>query len=188
MNIWRVAAVLSVVAVLLTMPLVAGPIVIGNPDWYEFSWSGIAAVTGCQPADPAGQLCTASSGGNSQFADAPPWTFTGAAYLIVTDAFASLDRFQVFDNAVSLGLTSDPTPGGSCSSDPAVCLLDPHYSQGMFLLGEGSHSITMSQTLNQFSGAGFFRVDAVPEPTTWLLVGSPLLVFGLLRRRRAARR
>src|SRR5207237_8943765 len=38
----------------------------------------------------------------------PPWTFTGAASIFVQDLFTRGDRFQVFDNAGSLGMTSVP--------------------------------------------------------------------------------
>lgn len=55
--------------------------VIVNGLWYEFAFTSAGApTTGCSPADPAGPVCTPSLGGNSMFADAPPWTFTGPAH------------------------------------------------------------------------------------------------------------
>lgn len=157
---------------------VGGPITVDDPLWYEFSWSGLGAAGGCD-------ACTPSSGGNSQFADAPPWTFVGPAVLTVTDAFLRGDQFEVFNNLVSLGFTSAPFGSGTCGSDPVTCLADPSVSSGVFVLGPGAHSITINQLLNDFSGAGYFRVDStVPEPSTWLLMGGSLLGLGLLRRRK----
>jgi len=64
------------------------------------------------------------------------------------------------------------------------------YSNASFVLGPGSHSITINVTQNALDtvgGAGVFSVSAVPAvpaPATWLLVGSGLVSFGLAIRRR----
>jgi|GEM_PF-2958061 len=88
-----------------------------------------------------------SSGNNAFQLGDPPWTFTGAGVLIVQDVFLRGDRFEIFDNDVSLGLTNDPViddnlaPG--CGSDPAVCFFVAGSSHGIFELGDFAHSITI---------------------------------------------
>ena len=128
---------------------------VGGP-WQEFAFStvGVDAVA-CGD-------CVPSSGGNSVFAPAPPWTVTCPAagcILTVQDAFANGDVFDVFDNAVKIGSTSVVPASGNCGSDPAVCAQDPASSQGVFVLAGGqSHSITIRPTASPFgSGAAYFR-------------------------------
>lgn len=160
--------------------------------WLEFSWTGITGARGCQPADPGGLGCTPSSGGNSSFVGAPAWTFANASPVIltVTDAFLAIDRFFVLDNAASLGPTSAPSnnSGHDCGSNPIPCLADPQISHGTFALDSGAHSLTLIQILNEDSGAGYFRLDTVPEPATLLLLGTTLTALGLMRSRKRRRR
>ena len=139
--------------------------------WQEFAIVGPAGTfaTGCAPADPAGPGCVASSGGNSAFAGAPPWTFIAGpsgADLTVVDAFLLGDRYEVFDGGVSLGLTSVPAPSGSCGDNPVPCLADPGASKRTFTLGAGAHSITIKAVVFPFgSGAAYFRVTTGTGPS-----------------------
>lgn len=155
------------------------------------SWAGIAAVTGCAPADPGGQVgCVPSSGTPTVFADAPAWTFVsvGPAVLHVTDAFARFDQFEVFDFGGSLGLTSVPAESGVCGNDPVPCLSDPLASSGSFLLAAGAHSITINQIASTGNGAAYFMWDlaAIPEPGTLALFGLGLAGLGFTRRSKTA--
>jgi hypothetical protein len=140
-----------------------GPVSIGGP-WQEFGFTGVAVpATGCFPADPAGPGCVPSSGGNSVFADAPPWTFVapaGGTVLTVTDAFLRGDVFRVFDFGAPIGDTSAVAVGGACGDDPVPCLADPLVSSGVFPLAAGPHSITIAPTVSPFGGgAAYFGLD-----------------------------
>ena len=137
------------------------------------------AVIGCDPADPAGPFCIASSGTPTQFLDAPAWTFSApaGATLTVLDAFLSGDRFEIFDFGVSLGSTSGSSPQQpvDCGDDPLDCLANPFVDSAVFALGAGLHSLTLVSTLvpNGFGGSGYLRVTAaalVPEPASLALV------------------
>ena len=169
----------------LASPAVATPIVLGIWNEFGFSTAGTPA-TGCDPADPAGPFCISSSGTPTSFAGAPPWTFSsvGATQLTVTDAFTAGDRFQIFDFGVSIGLTSLPVGSADCGDDPVPCLANPNVSHALFSLAPGAHSITIIPTLAPTDGgSGYFIVNAVPEPSMWLLLGSGLLTLVCARRR-----
>lgn len=185
-------AICSVLVVLLSVgTTVGGPIVtnpLGGP-WYEFRFSGV----GVPASDGSGTV--PSGGGNSIYADAPPWTFVGPGMLTVTDAFQVGDRFEVFDSLVSVGLTSVPsgTPGMLDVTDPAETSLDSAFSSGVFDFGGGDHSITIVPVLSPYGGgAGYFKLDAsvVPEPASlaiWCVFGGLGMIAGRARRRASER-
>ena len=163
-----VLLVALVVSIGITTPVGAGPVTVGNVNWYEFQFgTPTDFAVGCTS-------CTPSSGLNSVFADAPAWTFSGPAAFTVVDAFIAVDRFNVYDNAVLIGATSAAAGSDPGLSDPALALLNLAYSRGIFNFGAGDHSITIEHIAG-VSGAAYFRVDSVPEPMTLLLLG-----FGLL--------
>src|SRR5262249_35609602 len=109
-----------------------------------------------------------------------------------TDAFRIGDQFAVLDFGNPLGLTSLPSGSGDCGDDPVTCLATPGISSAEFLLGPGNHSLTLFPILAPSGGgAGYLRIDAAPEPGTWLLLASAgvmFLVARVLRQRHEIRR
>ena len=93
-----------------------------------------------------------------------PFTFTSLTpvEVKVTDAFLSGDQFRIYDNAVSIGDTSSPTLTGAWTDCPDTAFADVNFSHGTFLLGPGSHSITIQSIDAPYgSGGGYIRVDSV---------------------------
>ena len=119
-----------------------------------------------------------------------PWTFTGDATLFIMDLFQHGDRFEVFDNASSVGVTSIVTNDGldPCDNDIGCAIGDANYSRLSIDLGGGSHSITINviqNALNSNAGAAVFSVgSAVPEPATYSLIAMGLGLMALIRSRR----
>lgn len=178
---------LLLVAFAIALPAASYAGAIALDSFWEFGFDGVAFATGCDPADPGGPFCIASSGTPSSFLDAPPWTFTApgpGVTLTVTDAFSAGDRFQVFDFGVSLGLTSAPVGTADCGDDPVPCLSNPNVSKGFFNLAAGKHSITI-YTLSNDAGSGYLKVAAIPEPMTLWFSLSGLVALFAARYRRA---
>lgn len=112
-------------------------------------------------------------GPGTVFADDGPFTFTSASPTIVriTDDFCPGDRFRIYDNDVSLGETSDVETGGCVEQGPDAAFANPAYSSGSFLLGPGSHSITIQVIANPFSGGrGYIRVDLDTDVITTVVM------------------
>jgi hypothetical protein len=145
---------------------VAGPSVqtavpVGGTTWSEFGFTN----TSTDATDCSG--CVPSSGGNSQDAGSPPWTFVAppiGAVLFVTDAFLIGDEFEVFDFGSSIGTTSAAADSGSCGDDPVFCY--GVASGASFTMAPGPHSITIRPTDSPYiSGAAYFIIQEVPVAT-----------------------
>jgi hypothetical protein len=176
--------------VMVVGPVQADPITVGDPLWYEFAF-------GTAPSFATNGIGTVpSSGGNSQFAPDPAWTFDTGAFgsrVTVVDAFIEGDIFTLYDFGVPMGSTTFVANTGNASgtSDPVVALTDFDLSRGFFSLGPGAHSLTIEVVQNALGvpggGAAFFRVDLcppVPVPPTAILLGSGLLGLVGLRFRK----
>jgi len=150
----------------------AGPVNIGG-NWYEFSFGRAPSqVSACTD-------CGASSGGNSQYADNPPYTFTaptGGAIITIEDAFLRGDRFSISIDGGPFLSTSVPLNDGASlcgdGTNPATCKLDSTYSHGVFSVAPGAHSFTIDIIQNAsgtLEGAAYFRLDPLVRTWTALL-------------------
>lgn len=179
-------------AMLLAMPVFGGAI-LPDGSYHEFQFgTATSAVFSCAGG------CDATSNPIAEQTSSPPWTFTtaGPATLFVLDLFFKGDRFQFFDNLVSVGTTSVVANTGvnSCSGDIACATADAGYSRLSVALSAGAHSLTGSVIANatgaSAGGAAVFSVatSAVPEPGTMVLIGlGGVLLAGSPKLRRPVR-
>jgi hypothetical protein len=141
--------------------------------WYEFGFGGTdsALISGNGFIPGTNPVPTVAP-------DAP-WEFTlaSAGTLFVTDMFNSGDQFELFNDGISLGLTSNPVEGSNCGSDLTCAILNTNLSSGSFALAAGTYSITGLVRLSPFGGgAGAFIISTTPVPIPAAL---PLLASGL---------
>lgn len=119
------------------------------------------------------------------------FTLTGDAILKIVDGFTSGDRFQVFANNVSRGLSSLPTAGFKTGNKWDLAFANPNFSHRGFHFGPGSYTITIM--VAQRAGTdtalhnGAVRLDTspVPVPAGGLLLISALGAAAAARRRKA---
>jgi hypothetical protein len=155
--------------------------ILTDGSWHEFLFGGVGSfATGCSGS------CVPTTDPVAEQTSTAPWTFSGPAVLTVQDLFLSVDRFQVFDNNVSLGDTSVETAGSDCGGDIGVCSSNVAFSRGVFSLGAGSHSITI-QLIDSGAGGGaavLSAATAAPEPSALPLLGLGLGLLAFVARKR----
>lgn len=137
-----------------------------NGGWHYFEFPGV--VNGVYP--------------DYSWYETFDFSLTKPALLTVQDIGQDVDQFNVFDNNIFIGQTSNPSGGQFLSnsiSNPDVAMTIPDFSSGIFLLEIGFHSITgdnIRYLSTDYGGGAFLRVDtiSVPEPTTislFIIVG-----------------
>lgn len=123
-------------------------------------------------------------GANPGFDSEGAFTFSAptTTLLNITDDFCPGDQFRVYDFGVSIGDTPPVAISYSCPVlGPAAASLNPAYSHRTFVLGPGSHSITIQAITNPFGGGrAYLRVDSFSGITDLLdpISSSPSLLSG----------
>ena len=170
--------------------LIAGPsfgdVIAADGSYYEF----IGFTVG-SPVQPCNGLCLPSINPvGILYTATTPWTFSGPGNLLVLDLFLSGDQYEVFDNNVSLGLTSTP-PGTEIQcglpalADITCSINSPEFSRRNYSLGAGAHSITINymRTTSVNHSGGALQLSPVPEPAGILLICAGLGMAGFVPRR-----
>jgi hypothetical protein len=118
------------------------------------------------------------------------FTLTGFANLTVVDGYVSGERFEIFSNGISRGLTSSGVDGAAkVSNRYSQALLDPNFSSRSFRFGPGTYSISIlvnHRAATEFRPLAGIRLDTapVPVPAAGLMLFTALGAAAALRRRR----
>lgn len=156
---------------LLVGSAIASPVKLNT--WYEFKLAGEG-----KPLQASDVTLIPFFDVFSLQAPEAPWEFTlvDDGSLIVTDAFLSIDQFEIFDQGHLLGTTSVPTAGSDCFESLGCALFDPAFSKSVFYLDAGFHAITGVQILGRVGAGAFIIISSTPIP---LPAGLPLFLTGL---------
>lgn len=161
-------------------------------------------------ASPAGAVALPTDGKWHEFKEKAPgdgagpafeqvWTFESksAVKLCLLDLYVVGDRFEVTHNGKVLGETGLPTSiyTGDFAKDTETALKLKTFSEGCWVLGPGSHSITL-RTIQRPIGTAFtnaaggvaMRAQLVPEGGSGVaLLGAALAGLAGLRRWKSLR-
>lgn len=168
-----------------TAPLSATTVAVDGA-YHEFQFGAAGTF-----AYSCGGLCTPTTLLAEQ-TGSPAYTFTGSGTVNLVDLFIEGDQFELFDNSLLVGSTSTPLNTGAnpCGGDITCAMTTTGYSKGSFLLGAGSHSLTIEVIQNatgSSGGAAVFNVAAstspVPEPASLMLTGTGLSGLALVSSR-----
>ena len=119
------------------------------------------------------------------------FTIAGHAILKLVDGFTSGDRFQLFANNVSRGLTSLPTAGSKIGTKWDLAFANSNFSHRGYHFGPGTYTITILVAQRAGTGTalhnGAISLDTapVPVPAGGLLLISALGAAAAARRRKA---
>jgi len=185
----------------MALPAFCGSIGTFN-QWFDFGWSGNAPTdafalgpSSAYSVNGTSVLGITCSGGIypcDSFSQ--PFTFSGAATLVVQDLFFAGDQFQIYDNSSLIFTTSTPVTGQpSCGNDRVACAASSDLSHGSFLFGAGAHNISIvviAEPVGINNGQAVLELLApppVPEPTTLSMMGIGLgaLLVGWRARRKS---
>jgi hypothetical protein len=157
-----------------------------NGQWNEFN------VDDFSSASQGVEWINLSDSNSATFGSALTYQFTIAhgfeGFINVVDAGFAGDRFEIFNNSQSIGITSDTTSSSDYSNNFADNLNNLHFSKATFSLNEGTYNITGTlfstlQPFNATNGAIKLDVTPVPLPGTLGLLSCSLFILTVMRRR-----
>lgn len=120
------------------------------------------------------------------------FTLTGHANLTVVDGYVSGERFEIFSNGVSRGLTKSGVEDASrVSNRYDEALTNPDFSSRTFRFGPGTYTISIlvnNRGATELRGLAALRLDTapVPVPAAGLMLVTALGAAFALKRRRSA--
>ncbi|OBZ82283.1 hypothetical protein A0J61_09667, partial [Choanephora cucurbitarum] len=87
------------------------------------------------------------------------------ARVFVTDYLDNGDIFELYDNDQLVGSTSEPNTDQSIfKATPEEAVMENGFSKGLFLLTEGSHTITIKALSSHTEGTGAIRLLSTDVP------------------------